>query len=281
MGRKPALLKTIVCKECKSEFYCKDILRNSNREYCSQACSNKNKNVGKKRTEKFKIELSLKFAGESNPFYGKQHSNATKLAISKKNKWSEEDFKYCTFSGRQHQIFDGIMLSDGHLEASPTSTRISCGFKFKETLLNIKDEFDSLHFSNPWKSKEECYHFKSSYYRNLSIERKRWYPSGKKIVPTDIRITPLSCQWWFIGDGYQVDYGVKLCTDSFDKQSTSLLIKRLSTEGFNCHITSKNRILIESKHSQEFLRWTMNASVVPGQYLYKWSKHRKQRKEHV
>jgi hypothetical protein len=98
-----------------------------------------------------------KFSGINNPFFGMNHSDESKQKMSINQKWQDCDFNYCKFSEKQQEIFDGLMLSDGHLESSRTSARISCGFKFKQTLECLKDEFSNLHFSNPWKSKEECY----------------------------------------------------------------------------------------------------------------------------
>lgn len=230
---------------------------------------------GRKHTDEFKKNHSIRFSGANNPFFGRQHSIESKNRMSENSKWSDGDFNYCELSERQKEIFDGIMLSDGHLDASNTSARITYGSKFRETLEDIKSELSNLHFSEPWKSKVNCYHFKSSYYKNLLEERHRWYPNGYKIVPHDVRITPLSCQWWFMGDGYQVDYGVMLCTDAFNPESVEILVKKLD---FDCHKMNNNRIRINSRSATNFLNWTRDVAPIPQQYLYKWGNHRRQKR---
>jgi hypothetical protein len=35
----------------------------------------------------------------------------------------------------------------------------------------------------------------------MTIEGKRWYPSGSKLLPLNLRLTPISLAGWFMGDG--------------------------------------------------------------------------------
>ena len=184
--------------------------------------------------------------------------------------------KSCKLTIKQRQILDGILLGDGHLNASSVSARLTYGCKFRKTLVDIRNAFNQLHFSKPWQSKIKCWHFKSSFYNNLLSQQQRWYVNKKKIVPNDLKITAESCFWWFIGDGYQVDYGVMLCTDNFTRDDNQLLVKKLLSIGFNSHITSKNRIRIEGKHASSFLNFISNHRKIPSQYKYKWENHRRQ-----
>jgi len=279
-------IKTKTCIVCNKLFEYKDTKRNANRQCCSHLCAvtlNGRNNKGKVRSEEFKKEYSKRFSGNKNPFYGQHHSKETKKTISIKNTWKDSDFQYCNLSVEMMEVLDGLMLADASLEESKHSARITYGCKFKETLEDIQKSFPSFRFSNIWKSpKWNSYHFKSSYYKNLKAERERWYPSGIKEVPDDIRITPSSCYWWFVGDGYQVDYGVMLCTDAYSQKSITKLIEKLSEKGFASHLQEKgNRIRIESQSSLKFLNWIKNNCPISNQYIYKWGNHKKQNLKYV
>lgn len=186
--------------------------------------------------------------------------------------------KFANLSPQQYEILDGIMLADGHFERSAISARISYGCKFRETLLDISASFPQLHFSRPWRSKTGYWHFKSSYCRDLLVEANRWY-NVKKLVPPDVRITPLSCYWWFVGDGYQVDYGLQLCTDDFTIEDKIILIDKLADLGYRAKVTpSSGRVRICGESAPRFLAWVKETVPVSAQYLYKWGTNRRQKK---
>ena len=188
--------------------------------------------------------------------------------------------KHAKLSDEEKQILDGIMLADGHIEKGKIAARMTYGSKFLQTLEDIKDVLPSLEFSNLWQSeKTYCWHFKSRFYSELLTERKRWYPNDLKIVPNDVYITPLSCYWWFVGDGFATDYGVILCTDSFEKEHKDILVYKLQEQGFNSHITPNNgRIRIKGKSAPYFLHWIKSNVEISSQYIYKWENGKRMRK---
>lgn len=191
--------------------------------------------------------------------------------ISERTKWEQ---KKCDLDGKL-DIIDGMILADGHLDPSNVSARLTYGCKHIETLNDIKRNL-GWHFSKPWRSeKSRCYHFKSSFYNNLLPQRNRWYKNGVKIVPKDIKLTPVLCYWWFVGDGYMVDYGVSLCTDSFSYEDNLFLVDCLESCGFKSHITkSTNRIRISGRYGAEFLSWIKENVNVSKHYEYKWHSRR-------
>jgi len=91
-----------------------------------------------------------------------------------------------------------------------------------------------------------------------------------KIVPKNILVTPKSCYWWFIGDGYTSNRNVYLCTDSFTKDDNYYLIKKLNKEGFNPSLRSNNRIAFNKQDTIKFLEWITPKSGIMKQYKYKW-----------
>ena len=89
------------------------------------------------------------------------------------------------------------------------------------------------------------------------ILRDKWYPNGKKIVPTDLVLTPTALAYWYMDDGSanmrskhnstvggkKYEYicqpyinQIRLYTDGFDVASQELLEKRLKELG----ITSRH-----------------------------------------
>jgi len=75
--------------------------------------------------------------------------------------------------------------------------------------------------------------YHSRYYRNLIEIRKRWYPEGKKIVPSDIELRPITVQRWFMDDGSffktkgNVIGRVVFSTNSFTRNDVDFLASKL------------------------------------------------------
>lgn len=80
-----------------------------------------------------------------------------------------------------------------------------------------------------------------TYYRSIAKtwsndvftqEKQHWYPHGKKIIPNDLILTPLTCLIWYIGDGCishnKRTQNIKLATQCFSKQEQeNILIPQL------------------------------------------------------
>lgn len=65
-------------------------------------------------------------------------------------------------------------------------------------------------------------------YAESKIQRRRWYPRGKKKVPMDVRISPRTVADWVSGDGTgTLDGGLIFCTAGFTKPEKKRLIARL------------------------------------------------------
>lgn len=185
------------------------------------------------------------------------------------------------FSAQEMEILDGIMLADGHIDPQIHGGRLTYGCKFRETLFDIEKSLPSLTFSNHWQSKiTNCWHFKSRGNPHLLREHSRWYPEKKKIVPKDVRITPLSCYWWMIGDGYVSNYRIFLCTDSFSVLDNNFLIDNFVKMGFKkTRLCKNNRICIGGYHGEDFLNWIRDTVPIAAQYIYKWDHNKKKHKK--
>ena len=197
--------------------------------------------------------------------------------------------KHANMSDREYEVLDGILLGDGHLACSSVAARLSYSCEFEQVVDDLRKDLPSLKFSAwqgkikskpPGSSEYKSYianRFKSHSYVDLLSERRRWYPNGIKVVPEDIRITKTSCYWWFIGDGYQIDYGLILCTDSFSNSDISILRSKLLDLGYDTKLNNRNRIKIKGQGVHKFLKWTRSAvNKLPKHYSYKWGNHRRQ-----
>ena len=113
------------------------------------------------------------------------------------------------------EVFDGTMLGDSSLKHSGGSAFIdttrsgeqymSYLTQLRDTLILLGMEFCTDHPKSSEqvsKGKPYTYCCLSSHTSSFLLEqRHRWYPGGKKIVPNDVRITPLSMAYEFMDDG--------------------------------------------------------------------------------
>ena len=108
-------------------------------------------------------------------------------------------------------------------------------------------------------------------------QARRWYPDGKKHVPEDVRITPISILLWYLGDGsfsYTNEGNiarVRLATCSFDiEEVEGILIPKLKRLGLRCKRNkSKNDIRICSDSIRKFFDIIGYESPV-SEYQYKF-----------
>jgi hypothetical protein len=107
---------------------------------------------------------------------------------------------------------------------------------------------------------------------------ERWYPSGSKIVPTDVEISKEMLLWWYIGDGCLIRKKsrpnwrrVNLATDSFTPDEVFCLIEKLGVflgEDDNIY-EEKNKIMISRKSLHCFSSLMQDACPI-GTYQYKF-----------
>ncbi len=188
-------------------------------------------------------------------------------------------------------VFDGIMISDGHLRGikKKKNSHFSMGVKHKSFASKIKEllPFD-------WKEEIFEYNHKKSkqtgkFYRHydlvshndlfLTDERKRWYnqETGKKIVPKDIKLTKEVLLWWYIGDGCLpkrksalTQRQIILCTECFIESDINFLIEKLKEIIGQDNIHKyKKRIQISKQALCNFIKIIGLETPVP-EYHYKF-----------
>lgn len=113
------------------------------------------------------------------------------------------------------EVFDGVMLGDGGLRHTGRSALMSVsksGIQYMPYLTHLRDTLSLLgvepctdHPKNFERVSRErpytCCELKSHVSPFLFEQRRRWYPNGKKIIPSDVRITPISMAYEFMDDG--------------------------------------------------------------------------------
>jgi len=117
-------------------------------------------------------------------------------------------------SNYANQVVDGVMLSDGGMGLSrgctPFFTMNLSGVAHMDWLELAEEAFKTVGakmsgiaaYSKSQCSSGEYIQLRShvcSFVRELYL---RWYSDGVKVVPPDLRLTPVSIANWFMGDGH-------------------------------------------------------------------------------
>jgi len=144
------------------------------------------------------------------------------------------------------EYLDGTLLGDGGLYSSASDISacyhvgqkhmsyvtyveaLLCRFGIRRSgqILAMRDHSASV-------NTVKAFLYQSRMYRELREQRERWYPHGKKRVPTDVRLTPLSIRTWFLEDGClhrrkdSKTLSVILCTHGFSDDGREMLADAL------------------------------------------------------
>jgi len=194
---------------------------------------------------------------------------------------------YLNFSEELSNLLEGELLGDGSVVMNGSRSALySHSSKYREYLAWLSKTFTDLELEQSGKinyrgptplSPNGGYKYTSRSYPELVSIRQRWYSNGKKIVPKDLKLNPLICRQWYIGDGNLHNLtrwspDIRFCTDDFDKLSIDHLLKELRDNGFKVsHQPSENRIGMSVKSIRDFLHWIGPCpEVIQNIYGYKW-----------
>ena len=189
---------------------------------------------------------------------------------------------HCNLSQEAIEWINGELLGDGSLNSrNPCSARFMYASKYLEYIQYVENTLKSFgirggrtrkHVNK--KRKNTSYRYASLRYSELYSIWRRWYPRIKKIVPRNIKLTPLVCRQWFIGDGSLLSNTsrscIRLSTCGFTILDVKWLVSQLTKLGFKTTIQpSKNEIYIFAQSTKEFLKYL---SLCPVKcYKYKWN----------
>ena len=106
---------------------------------------------------------------------------------------------------------------------------------------------------------------------------KKWYPSGIKIVPRDLCLSPLIARQWFLGDGglhhhSDARTNIDLHTNGFSKADVLFLVEKLLEIGVvSVRQPSRNTIRINADNAIKFLDYIGPCpEEIWSCYGYKW-----------
>jgi len=196
------------------------------------------------------------------------------------------------------EMLEGEILGDGHIGVSTKSyssaryTHSSKYLSYVSWLSNVfalegleqsgrlyRTVLTSARFGKSY----YMWDYATLYYEELAEIRRRFYPQGKKVVPRDLELTPISARQWYIGDGSLCTRKsrnamphIVLSTCAFDRQSIKTLMEQLSKRLLKAsHEKSKNIIYISVHSVEDFLRWIGPCPPeIAHIYAYKWDLNR-------
>lgn len=207
-----------------------------------------------------------------------------KFNIPVRKRTGKSPKKPIKITGELLEIFNGHMLGDGNLEKKVTK-RQNTSFRLDSKYLNyIKENRKKFKILNPKISKRII--GKRTYF-NLRTKSKispslykKWYPNGKKMIPYDIRLTPLTCLYWYLDDGGLRKSYIRFCTNGFKEQNIKRIILPQLEQILNCKkseikiykFKSNNytpEIYIPRKFGKIFLNYIGKCPIK--EFEYKWN----------
>jgi len=191
---------------------------------------------------------------------------------------------HCDLSQEAIEWINGELLGDGCIiSQSSYSAKFEYISKYKEYIRYISDTLKLFKIKSTYKQIKQkrwdrelvSYNCQSRNYAELLPIRKKWYPEGKKIVPRDIKLTPLTVRQWYIGDGCLIHQKKKkphisLYTNGFTIFDVNYLIKELNNINIKAKRQQSSNIINISVHSIiDFLKYIGDCPVKC--YQYKWA----------
>lgn len=140
-------------------------------------------------------------------------------------------------SNPNHNSF--ITLTTIHLPFATHLKQVLPSHDFKLYTRKARVSFD-LKLQKTFNHKES-YYFTSNVKHQYTLLRSKWYPEGKKVIPKDIILSPISLKYLFYGDGNCSKYSndswqVGLATNSFTKEDC-IFLKELLLTKYNLNFT--------------------------------------------
>lgn len=120
----------------------------------------------------------------------------------------------------------------------------------------------------------EGYQIKSLSHEIFTQARSRWYPNGKKVLPTDLIITSRCLLRFYLDDGSWHKNGMYLATNDFNPQDVEVLQAKISAYcGFQLSIHKSGKkdvfkLFVKKSNRNQFIDIIGQSPVQC--YSYKW-----------
>jgi hypothetical protein len=150
------------------------------------------------------------------------------------------NINYVSLTPELLELLDGHLLGDmSVVQERKQSASLSQGNKHQVYLNWLSNLLSAYHVEKRGQIKEyqnkvgKSWIYHSRYYRDFVALRERWYPDGRKVVPADIKLTPITVRDWFLDDGSffkakgNVIGRVDLATNAFIRREVEFLTSRL------------------------------------------------------
>ena len=190
---------------------------------------------------------------------------------------------HCDLSQEAINFINSELLGDGSLSShSVYSADFRYTSKHREYIQYILDTLKSFGIKITGKIYKQyhkkrnyfSYHYASLSYVELLPIRKCWYPNGKKIIPKNLKLTPLILRQFYIGEG-NLEHPqngrprIRLATCGFSILDTERLVKQLNNLGFKAtRQLSRNIINISTYSTKDFLNYIGKCPVDCYQYKF-------------
>lgn len=186
-----------------------------------------------------------------------------------------------TLNSKQMEFLDGALLGDGSITSKNTTglSRFVVGHSIVQSeWIKLKENaLKGIGYSTAQYPERDGHAASMYIYTHSTVgfkkERERWYSvSRTKIVPNDLKITPLVLATWFMDDGsLNSPTGVVFCTDGFNVECIWTLFYKLVDFGFKPRViglhTKKRRISLGSTDTAKL--FNIIGAYVPPTMRYK------------
>lgn len=150
-----------------------------------------------------------------------------------------------SLSQTQKSVIIGSILGDGYLRIVPgrqdAFLEINHSLKQKDYVDWKYEILKNITVSGPRKrvidEKRTAYRFYTRQHSELTRLHSAFYRNGKKFIPDNLRITPLSLAVWFMDDGSRCRASdVYLNTQQFNQEDQKRLLDILRDHGFEARL---------------------------------------------
>ena len=162
-------------------------------------------------------------------------------------------------TSRQEEILIGSLLGDAYITVRG-QIQFEQSVHQKEYLFWKHQELNSISYKNVSMAKrfDKRYQKENISYRFWTRQyfiswRNKFYVKNKKIVPKDIKLTPLSLAVWYMDDGCFSDNKCIIATDGFSKNDIYFLQEFLLEEfNIKSSLKNKSKIMIKKESFNAF-----------------------------
>ena len=139
-----------------------------------------------------------------------------------------------------YEVLRGALLGDGYMRKPAVNANFSYSSKSFQHVDYVCKHFINYASNEYIKYRKrydkrtdkfyEVYEYNSIASPTFTVEYNKWYFDGIKHIPTDLKLTPLMCKVWYLGDGSLINYKncnsqrLMLYTNGFNKKELEDII---------------------------------------------------------